>query len=53
MLDQPSFMVGRRTGEERVVIALKAGFELESQPTFDAPDVVLIKEIRGQTGDLC
>jgi hypothetical protein len=25
--------------------ALKAGLELESQPTFNPPDVVLIKEI--------
>jgi hypothetical protein len=35
------------------VRTLKASFELESQPTFDAPDVVLIKEIWSQTGDLC
>jgi hypothetical protein len=58
VVDQLSFVRGRRTVAERAVIALKevralkAGSESECQPTFHAPDVVMVKEIWGQTGDL-
>lgn len=57
VVDQLSFVLGRRAVAECAVIAfkdvraLKAGSEPECQPTLHAPDVVMVKEIWGQTGD--
>jgi hypothetical protein len=58
LVDQPSFVLGRGSCAERGLIAhkevraLKAGLELLSQPTFDAPYMILVKELWGQIRDV-
>src|SRR5882724_5037243 len=53
LLGQPSFVLGRGACAERGLIAhkevraLKAGLELLSQPTFDAPYTILVEELWG------
>ena len=50
--------VGRRAGAQPVVLvdqdvrALKTGLELESQPPFDATDIMMVKDLGGQISDV-
>jgi hypothetical protein len=58
LVDQLLFVRGRRVGVQRVVIVekdghvLKAGVKLLCRPPFDTPDVMLVKALGGQIGEL-
>jgi hypothetical protein len=57
-VDQLSFVLGRGSCAKRGLIsskevrALKAALDLVRQPPFNAPDIVMIKDLRGQVGDV-
>ena len=58
VVDQLAVVRGRGAGAERVVLAskhmrvLKAGVDLVCQPPFDPSDILMIKELWGQSRDV-